>query len=301
LRIVFLGTPAFAVQSLQALIENGFDVVAVVTAPDKPAGRGMHMHQSPVKEYAVKKGIPVLQPLKLKDPHFISQLASYKADVQIVIAFRMLPEAVWNMPHLGTINLHASLLPDYRGAAPINRAIMNGETHTGVCTFLLKHEIDTGDLIMSQPVEITANMNAGELHDILMHKGADLIIKTLKTIQSGVYTPIPQKQGSDKTAPKIFTADCEIKWDWDGQKIYNHIRGLAPYPGAFYKHNGKIFKVFESAFVPVSDLVKTGEILSDWRDEYKVKCADGYIAIKSIQPEGKKRLPIKDYLRGAKH
>lgn len=300
LRVIFLGTPDFAVASLKALLDNGIHIVAVVTAPDKPAGRGMKLQQSPVKQYAVSRNIPVLQPVKLKSPEFIDELKSYKADLQVVIAFRMLPEAVWNMPRLGTINLHASLLPDYRGAAPINWAIINGETKTGVSTFLLKHEIDTGDVIQNQEVEITPEMNAGQLHDLLMHIGADVIVRTVQAVAENNYKPIPQENDSQKHAPKLFTADCRIDWSKPGMEIYNKIRGLDPYPGAFTEVNRSILKIYESVFEPGSHTVKVGTMETGQGKTPYIRFAveNGWIYAISVQLEGKKRMKAEELLRG---
>ena len=299
LKIIFLGTPDFAVESLKAIVDAGFNVVAVVTAPDKPAGRGMHLQQSPVKKIAIEKNIPVLQPVKLKDENFIAELKSYEADLQVVIAFRMLPLAVWNMPKLGTINLHASLLPDYRGAAPINRAIMNGEMETGVCTFFLKHEIDTGDLVMQKKIPIGKYMNAGELHDILMNTGAELIVETLRKIESGSYQTIPQGNNSNKFAPKIFTADCKINWNDKGETIYNTIRGLSPYPAAFTELDGKILKIYNADFIHTSDhKEQIGNYITDGKTYLHFVCANGIIDLKEIQLAGKKRMMVEEMLRG---
>ena len=299
LKIIFLGTPDFAVESLKAIVDAGLNVVAVVTAPDKPAGRGMHLQQSPVKKIAIEKNIPVLQPVKLKDENFIAELKSYEADLQVVIAFRMLPLAVWNMPKLGTINLHASLLPDYRGAAPINRAIMNGEMETGVCTFFLKHEIDTGDLVMQKKVPIGKYMNAGELHDILMNTGAELIVETLRKIESGSYQTIPQGNNSNKFAPKIFTADCKINWNDKGETIYNTIRGLSPYPAAFTELDGKILKIYNADFIHTFDhKEQIGNYITDGKTYLHFVCANGIIDLKEIQLAGKKRMMVEEMLRG---
>lgn len=297
MRIIFLGTPTFAVAPLEAMIKAGFEVVAVVTAPDKPAGRGLHLHQSPVKQFALTQGIPVLQPVKLKDPAFIEELRSYKADLQVVIAFRMLPEQVWNMPPMGTINLHASLLPDYRGAAPINWAIINGEKETGVCTFFLKHEIDTGDLIDSRKTSIPPEMNAGELHDKLMLLGSELIVETLQKVTSGNYVATPQGQPSHKVAPKLFTADCAINWERKGEDIYNLIRGLSPYPGAFTHINGKLTKVYSADFVPKQQ-TQPGTIQTDYKTYFGFDCLDGTLFIKELQTEGKKKMLIQEFLNG---
>lgn len=298
MRIVFLGTPEFSVASLNAMIKAGFNVVGVVTAPDKPAGRGLKLTASAVKQYAELHGIPVLQPLKLKDPDFIESLKQLKADIQVVIAFRMLPEIVWNMPHLGTVNLHASLLPDYRGAAPINWAIINGETETGVSTFLLKHQIDTGDIIDQEKVSITNEMNAGELHDLLKEIGAKVMVRTLQKIASRNYTPIPQGIGSAKIAPKIFTPDCQINWSQKSVDIYNRIRGLSPYPGAIMKLENKLTKVYKASYSIEKHELKPGDFITDHVSFLKFRTVDGFVNIEEIQVEGKKRMFVGDFLRG---
>src|SRR5690606_27214075 len=237
MRIIFMGTPEFAVTSLAALLDAGNDIVAVVTAPDKPAGRGRKLHQSAVKEYALTMGLPVLQPEKLRNPNFLAELRALQADLQVVVAFRMLPEVVWDMPPHGTVNLHASLLPHYRGAAPINHAIINGESKSGVTTFLLQHEIDTGHMLFQEEVGIDENDDAGVLHDKLMNKGAELLVKTIQAISENNTNPIPQNSVKPaevlQTAPKIFKEDCKINWEDNTDKIYNLIRGLSPYPAAF--------------------------------------------------------------------
>jgi len=300
LRIIFLGTPDFAVTPLKALVDSGVHIVAVVTAPDKPAGRGMQFQEPPVKKYALSHHIPVLQPAKLKAPEFIDELKSYHADLQVVIAFRMLPEIVWNMPRLGTINLHASLLPDYRGAAPINWAIINGETKTGVSTFLLKHEIDTGDLIHQQELAITPEMTVGELHDVLMHVGADLIVKTVAAVESGNYAPTPQKEPKDKFAPKIFTSHCLINWMQKGAQVINHVRGLSPYPGAFTKVNAQILKIYHCTFESSQHLEKSGTMQTNSGKNPYIRFAvdDGWIYATDVQLQGKKRMKAEDLLRG---
>lgn len=300
MRIIFLGTPTFAVASLEAIINNGFDVVGVVTAPDKPAGRGMHLQQSPVKKFAVKNNLKVLQPVKLKDPEFIQQLKQLNADLQVVIAFRMLPEAVWNMPPLGTINLHASLLPDYRGAAPINWAIINGETETGVTTFFLKHEIDTGDILLQEKISIEPTTTAGQLHDKLMHLGAKVVVESLIKIQSGNYKTIPQKEGSNKIAPKIFTNTCELNFNKTTQQVYNQIRGLSPYPAAFTIINNKKVKIFYANPVRTNLNETPGKITTDNKTYLHIYCLDGYIEIIDLQPESKKRMDVKSFLAGNK-
>jgi methionyl-tRNA formyltransferase len=300
LRVVFLGTPDFAVASLKALIEANINVVAVVTAPDKPAGRGMHLQQSPVKQYALSQNIPVLQPVKLKDQAFVNELKSYQADLQVVIAFRMLPEVVWNMPRLGTINLHASLLPDYRGAAPINWAVINGESKSGVSTFLLKHEIDTGDIIHQQEVAIGAHTTAGELHDELMHVGAKLIVKTVEAVSQNNYEPIAQGETSSKIAPKIFTTDCELDFNSTGLEVYNKIRGLSPYPGAFTYVNRLILKIYASNFVVEQHNLPAGTLDVGYGKQSFLRFAviDGWVYVVDVQLQGKKRMKIDELLRG---
>jgi len=300
MRIVFFGTPDFAAHSLQSLINAGVNVVAVVTAPDKPAGRGMNLQSSAVKMCAEKNNLPVLQPFKLKDPEFVQELASYQADLQIVIAFRMLPEIVWNMPAKGTMNLHASLLPDYRGAAPINWAIINGEKKSGVCTFFLKHEIDTGDILLSREVEITPTMNAGELHDLLMQTGAELVIESVKKVESGNYSGIPQTPSSTKTAPKIFKEHCLIQFNQPAENVYNLIRGMSPYPAAYFQLNRKNMKVFKAEIKQSNQLLEPGSIETDGKSYLQIKCADDFISLLEVQPESKKRMSIEDFLRGNK-
>ncbi|WP_316801330.1 methionyl-tRNA formyltransferase [Pedobacter frigidisoli] len=299
MKIVFMGTPDFAVASLDALVQANFDVVAVVTAPDKPAGRGQKMNESAVKKYAVEKGIPVLQPEKLKNPEFIEALKAYHADLQVVVAFRMLPELVWNMPPKGTINLHGSLLPQYRGAAPINHAIINGEKESGVTTFFLKHEIDTGDIILSDTVAIGDDETAGELHDKLMAIGASLIVKTLKAIEAGEVKEQPQQQSNDlKHAPKIFKDDCKIDWNNDSPTIHNLIRGLSPYPTAFTILNDKTLKIFKAEIEDKESAIVAGGFLTDGKTYLKFATKNGFIKLLDIQYEGKKRMPIADFLRG---
>lgn len=299
MKIVFMGTPDFAVASLDALVQANFDVVAVVTAPDKPAGRGQKLSESAVKKYAVEKGIPVLQPEKLKNPEFIEQLKSYQADLQVVVAFRMLPEVVWNMPPNGTINLHGSLLPQYRGAAPINHAIINGEKESGVTTFFLTHEIDTGNIILSDRTPITDEETAGDLHDKLMHIGANLLVKTLKAIEAGEVSEQPQPQsGNLKHAPKIFKEDCKIDWNNPVKMIYNLIRGLSPYPTAFTFLNDKTLKIFKAEIEHKEPGIVAGGFLTDGKTFLKFAAKDGFIKLLDIQYEGKKRMPIEDFLRG---
>jgi methionyl-tRNA formyltransferase len=299
MRIVFMGTPDFAVASLDALVVAGFNVVAVVTAADKPAGRGQKLNESAVKKYAVEKGIPVLQPIKLKDPDFIAQLSSYQADLQVVVAFRMLPEMVWKMPAKGTVNLHASLLPNYRGAAPINHAIINGETTSGVTTFFLKQEIDTGDVIFSESVAIGPEETAGELHDKLMETGAALLVKTVQAIADDQYTEQPQVQSAElKHAPKIFKEFCEIDWTQPVQKIHNLVRGLSPYPTAFTKLQDKNLKVFKASIEPGAPGIAPGSYETDGKTYLKFAAPDGFLSLTDIQFEGKKRMKIDEFLRG---
>ncbi|WP_029278933.1 methionyl-tRNA formyltransferase [Pedobacter borealis] len=299
MKIVFMGTPDFAVASLDALVQANFDVVAVVTAPDKPAGRGQKLNESAVKKYAVEKGIPVLQPEKLKNPEFIEELRSYQADLQVVVAFRMLPEIVWNMPAKGTINLHGSLLPQYRGAAPINHAIINGEKESGVTTFFLKQEIDTGDIILSDSVPIADDETAGELHDKLMVVGANLLVRTLLAIEANKITEQPQPQNDDlKHAPKIFKEDCKIDWNSPAQTIHNLIRGLSPYPTAFTVLNEKNLKVFRAEIEDKEPGIVAGGFLTDGKTYLKFAAKDGFIKLLDIQYEGKKRMLIEDFLRG---
>lgn len=294
-----MGTPDFAVASLDALVQANFDVVAVVTAPDKPAGRGQKLNESAVKKYAVEKGIPVLQPEKLKNPEFIEELKSYQADLQVVVAFRMLPVVVWSMPAKGTINLHGSLLPQYRGAAPINHAIINGEKESGVTTFFLKEEIDTGDIILSDSVAISDAETAGDLHDKLMVVGANLLVKTLKAIEAGEVNEQPQPQSDElKHAPKIFKEDCKIDWNNTAQKIHNLIRGLSPYPTAFTILNDKTLKIFKAEIEHKEPGIAAGGFLTDGKTYLKFAAKDGFIKLLDIQYEGKKRMLIEDFLRG---
>lgn len=300
MKIVFLGTPEFSVMSLDAIIQAGHEVVAVVTMPDKPAGRGMQLQQSAVKKYALEHQLKVLQPEKLKDEKFISELRELNADIQVVIAFRMLPEVVWSMPKYGTINLHASLLPDYRGAAPINWAIINGDNKSGVCTFLLKHEIDTGDIILKQEVEILETTTAGELHDILMHVGSEVVVKSLAMIESGNYTSEAQPKVAGKLAPKIFKNDCQIDWSKSCSEIYNLIRGLSPYPAAHSLLHGKGVKIYKVEKEITNHHHEIGKAISDGKTFLKFSCKDGYISVKELQLEGKKRMLVDEFLRGYK-
>lgn len=308
LRLVFMGTPDFAVESLRRLVEGGYNVVAVVTMPDKPIGRHQNILQSsPVKKYAEEQHIPVLQPEKLKDETFLEQLRSYNADLQIVVAFRMLPELVWNMPRLGTFNLHASLLPQYRGAAPINWAIINGETVTGNTTFFLTHEIDTGAIIQQQTVEIGEEDNVETLHDRLMSLGGNMVVETVNTIAEGTVKTTAQEQltagATLHAAPKIFKETCKIDWCKSAKQIYDFIRGLSPYPVAWTEllsPSGEkiILKIFDTQKEIVAHNLNIGTLHSDGKTYLKVAVTDGYISILSLQPAGRKRMAICDFLRG---
>lgn len=301
MRIVFMGTPDFAVASLEALVSNGFNVVSVVTAPDKPAGRGLKLTESAVKQYATAKGIPVLQPIKLKDPAFLASLKDLKADIQIVVAFRMLPEVVWNMPRMGTLNVHGSLLPQYRGAAPINWAVINGEKQTGVTTFKLKHEIDTGDILLQESMPIGDDETATEVHDRMKIIGANLLVKTLQQMQKGTIQEVPQILTVEtKHAPKIFTKDCTIQWNQPAEQLYNLVRGLAQFPGAITQLDGKILKIFKSRKEIVTHQNEVGKVFTDHKTFLKFSCSNGYLHLLDIQLEGKKRMPITDFLRGYK-
>ena len=310
LRIVFFGTPEFAVESLSRLVEGGYNIVGVVTMPDKEAGRGHKLLQSPVKQYALAHGLKLMQPERLKNPQFIEELRALNADLQIVIAFRMLPEAVWAMPPLGTFNLHASLLPKYRGAAPINWAVINGETETGVTTFFLKHEIDTGDIIQQRKIAIADDDNVGIVHDKLMVMGADMVIETVDAIIAGTVKPVPQEKlcnaGTEPTpAPKIFKETCRIDWNRPARDVRNLVRGLSPYPAACTEITdaaGTVHtaKVFETALA--SDITATvrrpGEIWNNGTGRLLAMCSDGAVEIKQLQLAGKKRMPAADFLRG---
>lgn len=307
LRIVFMGTPEFAVASLDALVQSGFNVVAVITAPDKPAGRGMKMNESAVKKYAVEHAIPVLQPEKLKNPEFIQTLRELKADLQVVVAFRMLPEAVWNMPPMGTINVHGSLLPHYRGAAPINWAVINGEKETGVTTFKLKHEIDTGDILLQDSFPIGENDTAGEVHDRMKEVGAKLLVKTVEGLLDGTIAEKPQSSVNDsvnsdngsplKHAPKIFTETCKIDFSKTADEVHNLIRGLSPFPGAFTSLHDKMLKIYKSK-KEITTQRLPAEFVTDGKTYLKFACSDGYVHLLEIQLEGKKKMLIEDFLRG---
>lgn len=301
LRLVFMGTPEFAVTSLDALHTAGCTIVGVITAPDKPAGRGMQLQQSAVKKYAVEKGLHVLQPEKLKNPAFLEELKALQADLFIVVAFRMLPEAVWNMPPMGTINLHGSLLPNYRGAAPINWAVINGEKETGVTTFRLKHEIDTGNILLREAFPIGENDTAGEVHDKMMHIGAQLLLKTVKGLAEHSIEEQPQDAIDPSTlkhAPKIFTETCRIDWNKPTNEIYNLIRGLSPYPAAFTMLNGKMLKIYRAEKETATPSKAAGEFVTDGKQYLKFATADGHISITELQMEGKKKMKVEEFLRG---
>ncbi len=309
-KIVFMGTPEFAVESLKAIINTGYHVAGVITAPDKPAGRGQKIRYSPVKQFAIQHHLNLLQPVKLKDPLFLEKLRQLKPDLQVVVAFRMLPEQVWSIPPLGTFNLHASLLPHYRGAAPINWAIINGETKTGVTTFFINHEIDTGAVLLREETEIGVDESAGMLHDRLMVMGAALVMKTIDAIVKGKAQPVSQKEliGKEipKAAPKIFKCDCQINWHTGTKKAYNFIRGLSPFPGAWTelissdkkKLQMKIYSC-ETVFREHNKL--PGVIETDGKEYLMVATKDGFISLKILQLEGKKRLGVQEFLRGFKN
>ena len=300
-RIVFMGTPDFAVESLKALLHAGYNIVGVVTAPDKPAGRGQKLSESAVKQYAQEQGLHILQPLKLKNPEFIAQLSALKPDLQVVVAFRMLPETVWNLPPKGTVNVHGSLLPNYRGAAPINWAILNGEKETGVSTFKLQHEIDTGDILLQEKMPIGPNETAGELHDRMKVEGAQLLVKTLRELASGTLKASPQQLNSDtKHAPKLFKTDCEIDWNNTSEQIHNQIRGLSPYPTAFTVLGDKTLKIFSAEIEPGKPEIPAGTFSSDHKSYLKFAATDGYLSLKEMQLEGKKKMGIEEFLRGVR-
>ena len=310
LRIIFMGTPEFAVESLRALLKNDQQIVGVITTPDKPAGRGKQMTESPVKQFARKAGItPILQPENLKSPEFIENLKALRADLQLVVAFRMLPEIVWSMPPKGTVNLHASLLPDYRGAAPINWCIVNGEKESGATTFFIEKDIDTGKIIFQDKVEIGPRMNAGQLHDILMIKGSQLLVKTVNAIAENQYPSVSQSELINSTiikqAPKIYRDDCRINWNNNAEQIYNLIRGLCPYPAAWTEisdgNSTLMLKLYESSYEIKKHSYKPGTLFSNGTDFLKVASADGLISIDNLQAAGKKRMEITEFLRGFKN
>lgn len=305
LRIVFMGTPEFAVPSLKALVEGGYNVVAVVTTPDKPAGRGRQLHESDVKIAARELGLPILQPEKLRDEEFVAAMQALKPDLGIVIAFRMLPEVIWAMPRLGTFNLHASLLPEYRGAAPINWAIINGEQETGVTTFLLNHEIDKGAIIGQLREQIAPEDTIGTLYDRLMQKGVGLVIDTVEKLAAGEISPIEQQHIDESTlkpAPKIFKEDCLVDWSKSGRRIVDFVRGLSPYPAAWGRmQRGEeelTVKLFRVSFKEADHGEAVGSIRTDWREELEVACKDGWIRIHELQVAGKRRMTTHDLLLG---
>jgi methionyl-tRNA formyltransferase len=304
IRIVFMGTPEFAVASLDALVKAGCNIVGVITAPDKPAGRGMAVQQSAVKKYAVENNLHILQPEKLKNPQFLEDLKLLGAHLQIVVAFRMLPEVVWNMPPMGTINVHGSLLPQYRGAAPLNWAIINGEEETGITTFKLKHDIDTGDILLQERLPIDEAETAGELHDRMKELGARVLVRTVQGLVEGTLEERPQLSALEefsfeiKHAPKIFTETCKIDWSQPVDRVYNLIRGLSPYPGAFTILKDKVLKIYRSEKELARPLIATGELETDGKTYLKFACAEGYIVAKEVQWEGKRRMMIEEFLRG---
>ena len=308
-RIVFMGTPDFAVESLKALVENGYTIIGVITAPDKPAGRGQQLNESAVKQYAVKQGLRILQPEKLKNPEFIAELESLKADLQVVVAFRMLPEMVWVMPPMGTFNLHGSLLPQYRGAAPLNWAVINGETETGVTTFLLSHEIDTGKIIFQEKTPIADNDTVGDVHDRLMVIGANLVVKTVDALANGKIEAVDQEQLIDnqekiRHAPKLFKDDCRIDWSRDTESVRNLIRGLSPYPGAWTelihpeKNEALTAKIYAASRDNSSLPAAPGTLQTDGKKYLRIACPDGWLSVTEIQLSGKKRMKTEDLLRG---
>ena len=300
-KIVFMGTPSFAVASLKALLDAKMNVVGVVTAPDKPAGRGMQLQQSAVKQFALEHQLPIAQPEKLKSPEFFAQIQAWQPDIQIVVAFRMLPETIWSYPPMGTLNVHGSLLPKYRGAAPINWAIINGEKETGVTTFRLQHAIDTGDILLQERIVISPEMTAGELHDTMMEVGAQTLVTTLNGLIADTIQAKPQEETlAILHAPKIFTKDCQIDWQQPVAQIHNLIRGLAPFPGALTKVDGKIVKLFSTSILHETPKEPIGSFVTDGKTYARFACSDGYIQLNDIQWEGKKRMPITDFLRGYK-
>ncbi len=302
MRIVFMGTPDFAVPSLEILLQHGYDIPAVVTAPDKPGGR-LGMLESAVKKCAVAHGIPVLQPEKLKNPDFLTQLRDLKADLQVVVAFRMLPEAVWAMPPLGTLNLHGSLLPKYRGAAPINWAVINGETETGVTTFLLRHEIDTGDVLFQEKIPIGENETAGELYERLMLIGARLVLHTVQALENGSAKALPQQNTEATHAPKIFTETCRVNFDQPTGTVHNFIRGLSPHPGAWTIFDQKNLKIFrtEKAGQQKTGGLEAGRFFSDGKNYLAISTNDGFVHVLELQIEGKRRMTVREFLNGYKH
>jgi methionyl-tRNA formyltransferase len=309
MKIIFLGTPDFAVPSLDILIKSGYEVVGVITAPDKPAGRGQKLNISAVKHYALDHNLKVFQPVKLSDPDFLNEVRSLNADLQIVVAFRMMPEVLWSMPKYGTFNLHGSLLPQYRGAAPINRAVMNGERKTGVTTFFLRHEIDTGNIVFRQEIPIGENESAGELHDRMMMDGAELVLKTVKALEEGniishVQSEFVEEGEMLKSAPKIFKDDCKLNCSRSVADLHNQVRGLSPFPGAFVdieKEDGSVFplKIYKSLPEPAGTVL-THELISDGKSSLKLSVADGFLHLLEVQIPGKKRMKADELLRGFK-
>ena len=309
LRIVFMGTPEFAVASLRRLVEEGYNIVAVVTTPDKPAGRGQKLHESDVKVAARELGLPILQPERLRDEAFVEAMRALEPDLGIVIAFRMLPEVIWAMPKLGTFNLHASLLPEYRGAAPINWAVINGERETGITTFLLNHEIDKGAIIGQKREPITEDDTVGTMYDKLMRSGCDLVVETVERVAAGNYEAREQMhidEATLKPAPKIFKDDCRIDWSWEGRRIVNFVRGLSPYPAAWTpmyidgeeRGSAKIFRVTFSA---AEHKHKAGTVESDGKSSLRVACQDGWVEIHELQVAGKRRMAVRDLLLGLRN
>lgn len=312
LRIVYMGTPEFAVESLKRLVEGGYNVVGVITMPDKPMGRhGSVLQASPVKQYAVSQGLKVFQPEKLKDETFLEELRALQADLQIVVAFRMLPEVVWNMPPMGTFNLHAALLPQYRGAAPINWAVINGDTETGITTFFLQHEIDTGDIIQQVRVPIADTDNVEIVYDKLMMLGGDLVLETVDAILAGTIKPIPQDQLIQpetelRPAPKIFKETCRIDWNIGVKRVYDFVRGLSPYPAAWTElvmpEGGRqVVKIYETEKLFASHSLPVGQVDTDGKTYFRIAVPDGYVNLISLQLAGKKRMAVADFLRGYRH
>lgn len=305
MKIIYLGTPDFAVGPLRRLVEAGKDIVAVVTMPDKPAGRGHRLSFSPVKEYALSLGLPVLQPVNLKDEAFLEELRSYRADLQIVVAFRMLPEVVWNMPPLGTFNLHASLLPEYRGAAPINWAVINGDKETGVTTFFLKHEIDTGNIIMQERISVSDSDDAGSVHDRLMMLGADVVLRTVERIEQGNLETTPQSGLPTRPAPKIYKDTCRLSFALPVRRLHNYVRGFSPYPAAWIAlrtDSGDVLtmKITRSAIEEYKHGYPLGTLLTDDRTYLKIAASDGFLHLTEVQLAGKRRMPVADLLRGTR-
>jgi methionyl-tRNA formyltransferase len=303
LRIVFMGTPDFAVPTLQALVVQGYQVVAVVTAPDRPSGRGLKLTPSPIKEYALSQGIPVLQPTNLKSEAFGEELRSYRADLQVIVAFRMLPEVVWRMPRLGSLNVHASLLPQYRGAAPINWALIHGEQETGVTTFFLQHQIDTGDIILQKRVPVEEDDDFGSLYEKLKHAGAELALQTVAAIADGKVKPVTQTIPAEglRHAPKIFKETCQIDWNQPAAAIRNFIRGLSPVPAAWTTLQGKVLKIYRGDVLSAEEAGgQPGEILTDGKTYLHFRTGEGVLSVTDLQLEGKKRMSVGDFLRGFK-